>query len=1559
MGVLADIFSHRIDHGNGSHSDVLIQPSKYSSVDQYAAFNPLAHPRGGPGNPGQFTKKVVPDMDMGGSEDDVGVVPQGGAPVEPIAPPQPKAEYATAQAEITGKLGNKVLALASRIPDYILDGKGRVEDPHLTLKYGITQDSPEAIAKALEGEAPFRVVLGKVTVFEATEDRPTDVLKIEVHSAALNRLHKKISENVEGQDPYRIYKPHITLAEVQPGTGNKWIGVDVLEGESVIIETITFVNREHKKFKIPLQGERGEYTLDTPQMYSKPTGQLSFFDSPVQSSPRVAQETKPPSLPPQESTPQPTPKAPSKWDVKPKQTSIFDQPKTGIESGQKSSIPQQPSVPQQTSAPQTIKEPKHETFESSGIDTTPTPGYFQDPSDTEYHPSFDDTGGLDDERPDSPSPAGTLGSRGLKTAREELTPKLTEEDTSLVPESVKQFLRPHQIEDSAMAIKAMTLHGGFLNASGTGSGKAQPLDEPILTPTGWKKMGDIQVGDKVISQDGSATEVTAIHPQGKIQVYKVRFNDGSWTKCCEDHLWHTQTWSERRNTARGIFQPGAVRRTGDILNSLKHKGGQLNHMIPVSKAVQFESRNVLIDPYSIGALIGDGTMHSGLVAITTIDQEILNEVSLALPEGHRVSQIGDRITYRITSQVKGDEFKINETKKALNHYGLYHKRSHEKFIPDDYKFNTADVRLSVLQGLMDTDGTVSKTGHNCVFTTTSRQLADDVVFLVQSLGGIARINLKKTSFMYKGVKKQGRLAFNVSVCMPPELNPFRLSRKRNRVIPKTKYSPKRYISSIEPAGVKECQCISVAHESRTYLTRSCIVTHNSYSQLAVAKYWADQGYKVAIVTPNEVINPNYNSGFYSGTFRKAGKMMGVTPVLNSGRGKLRPGEIHLATYHHFQDLEPQIDDKTILIYDESHLMKNSDRLRSQAGDRMSRKAKAVMYATATPADKPMHIAHLFRAKVFGNRPPKDTFEELGLQKYQEKGADGKMVDKWRIHPDIGPIEVYRRINGLFDKMTEEGLMVKRDLSYDGLHVDLQKVELPDEAHETLKAIEDDVTHGMGIHSLQGLEKGRLLMDLRRQQEPYKVDLVSDLVKDELHQDPNRQVIIFTQRVNPSAVKREGRTIHSSRGTPELIKQALAGHPGVMIGELHGGSSMSAALATSYFQEGTHNVLIATPHKGGMGIDLDDQKGNRPRTMIIMTADFGGDKNLQLIGRAWRDSTIAEPGKTKVLYLFANTDIDDWNQIITANKMKTLGAVVSGETRHLELPMPFDIGEEGVQDLVRQNKTERERHRDRVAAMMANERYKWRSLIAPPRQEVHERQSSIEGFEPESTGKTAKSNVGYTPKGKPKYKKTTPSLPGQKRLFTQDGQPERYKLSFEEIHPRCDKTKRFVRKHRSKKLAQISKNPATEAERAEYDDYCDFMKVGGNKAQSFKDWLSFHRATRLYEEEKNAEAASGRPDQEEREGEEERGAEEGAENDQEEDTGDRLEGGLADDKDDTLQMEKKNEEDPGQKGQEDSKGRENETSAQPKRQKGSPERHSLNTLRNFAKDLYVNYYRSGR
>lgn len=330
---------------------------------------------------------------------------------------------------------------------------------------------------------------------------------------------------------------------------------------------------------------------------------------------------------------------------------------------------------------------------------------------------------------------------------------------------------------------------------------------------------------------------------------------------------------------------------------------------------------------------------------------------------------------------------------------------------------------------------------------------------------------------------------------------------------------------------------------------------------------------------------------------------------------------------------------------------------------LASKAGGVVYATATPIDKPYHLAYLFRAKVFGDRPYEEVFEELGLQRA------GK---QWKVNPDVGMAEMYRRLGGLFDRLTEDGLMVKREISMEGVGVNFDTVPMPPEVHDLMKRIaeagEDEESPGMAA--------ARVLLNQRLQQEPYKVPAAVDKVKKALAD--GRQVVVFAGRVNEATVKNSaGEVVAESEGTLKLLKEALAKEGITDVSELHGGVAEAQAERQKLmrrgmddFQSGKNRVVIATIASGGTGINLDDTVGNAPRTVVMMTPPFSAMENVQAAGRVWRLNTKSNP---RIEYLFGDTEIDQWNASLVASKMKTLRASVAGAVGALDVSQaPEDV-----------------------------------------------------------------------------------------------------------------------------------------------------------------------------------------------------------------------------------------------------------------------------------------------
>lgn len=361
-----------------------------------------------------------------------------------------------------------------------------------------------------------------------------------------------------------------------------------------------------------------------------------------------------------------------------------------------------------------------------------------------------------------------------------------------------------------------------LLAAAGGSGKAQPLWSKVLTPTGWKLMGDIQPGDEVITGDGSITKVTGVFPQGKKPIFRVQMSDGATTHCCDEHLWLTKTQGDRNYAYDWSVRP--LKEIRETLHLHKSNGRKdRNHSIPMTGPVQFYEQELPIHPYLLGVILGDGSITEHGFVLTISDEEIADKVVSLLPPSHSlvVKQIKSKCIDYTVKCGRGPT-NLRETLKTL---GLFGCHSWDKFVPEQYLHGSVQQRLDLLHGLMDTDGTTG--GTSTTFDSSSKALRDAVVFIVQSLGGKVSCSERQPWYTYKGEKRQGRVSYRAFISMPPAFKSFSATAKASKEIERTKYVPSRSIDSIEYIGDNEAQCIMVDHPSHTYVTDDFIVTHNT------------------------------------------------------------------------------------------------------------------------------------------------------------------------------------------------------------------------------------------------------------------------------------------------------------------------------------------------------------------------------------------------------------------------------------------------------------------------------------------------------------------------------------------------------------------------------------------------------------------------------------------------------------------------------------------------------------------------------------------------------------
>lgn len=359
-------------------------------------------------------------------------------------------------------------------------------------------------------------------------------------------------------------------------------------------------------------------------------------------------------------------------------------------------------------------------------------------------------------------------------------------------------------------------------------GRAHPRFTNVLTPDGWRPIGGLQVGDLVIGSNGEPTPVLGVYPQGEKDIYRVTAQDGAWTLCCGEHLWTVRTASDKRRD-----KPWRVLETKEMIGNLRAAHARRYELPMLTAPVEFPEREVRMDPYALGLLLGDGCLTGSTTpSFATEDVELAQALEAALPGVSVRHKSGpDYALNRVKSP--GDMVTLeNPVTGILRKLDLIGSRSHSKFVPDDYLFNTAEVRLAVLQGLLDSDGgPVTQDDRTCriQYSTASIVLRDDVIALVQSLGGVAYTRRRQAEDRKQGTALAAHRydTHVVDIRLPEGIEPFRLDRKRDKYHAAGSGRPMRFIDSIEPAGREDAVCIQVAAEDSLYVTQDYLLTHNT------------------------------------------------------------------------------------------------------------------------------------------------------------------------------------------------------------------------------------------------------------------------------------------------------------------------------------------------------------------------------------------------------------------------------------------------------------------------------------------------------------------------------------------------------------------------------------------------------------------------------------------------------------------------------------------------------------------------------------------------------------
>jgi len=195
-------------------------------------------------------------------------------------------------------------------------------------------------------------------------------------------------------------------------------------------------------------------------------------------------------------------------------------------------------------------------------------------------------------------------------------------------------------------------------------------------------------------------------------------------------------------------------------------------------SLDFKAKSVLLDPYFLGLWLGDG--HSMACRITTMDEEVVEYLKkFVLTENCRISVTKQPNNKSNVYNLSGLGWRNNSILDRMKKLGVLGNKN----IPSIYKFNSRNIRLELLAGLIDSDGYVNHGGY--VFVNKNEEMARDVAFIARSLGFYAYIS---------PFENYGGVYWKVGISGDCSIVPVKIKRK---IVPKRKQ-----IKNILNTGIK-------------------------------------------------------------------------------------------------------------------------------------------------------------------------------------------------------------------------------------------------------------------------------------------------------------------------------------------------------------------------------------------------------------------------------------------------------------------------------------------------------------------------------------------------------------------------------------------------------------------------------------------------------------------------------------------------------------------------------------------------------------------------------------
>lgn len=452
-----------------------------------------------------------------------------------------------------------------------------------------------------------------------------------------------------------------------------------------------------------------------------------------------------------------------------------------------------------------------------------------------------------------------------------------------------------------------------------GSGKALTDSSRVPTPLGWRLVGDIRVGDELYTRRGTPTKVTGVFPQGTRDVYEVTLRDGRVVRCSGDHNWWARKTARRKVlfevlTTREMLDQGVSRHAG--------KYDVYRFRIPAHNAVMMPEVEQPIDPYVVGVFLGNGCCTEKYLAVSCPDSSVPEKVAGIL---------GYTVKRRSLNNYSWDFFDKNGNRPHVRDFfkdmvDELCVLSGDKRVPDVYQRGSLSQRKALINGLMDTDGGITRAGgrYTTSFSTTSVRLAQDFRDVMGSLGWVVSEHKDR-----RGIEKyRTGVCYDLKVLVSNDDKPdiFSVGDKYDLAVEASRHVKKRgynydevSISSIRKLDYRESMtCFQVEDGEHLFLADNYVVTHNTTAIQRLCSIAGSApgglGWRVLYLTYSKLLKADAQARVVGA---KVQNFHGIVyPALLRAGLRCSIGESIAVFNRHFDQLKQYMDVYDLLVIDE-------------------------------------------------------------------------------------------------------------------------------------------------------------------------------------------------------------------------------------------------------------------------------------------------------------------------------------------------------------------------------------------------------------------------------------------------------------------------------------------------------------------------------------------------------------------------------------------------------------------------------------------------------------------